>query len=229
MLLRNQTNECLICQKDILTGGSLFEQLLKTDVICPKCRRELKPQLKKLNYHGYHLTYGYVYNDFFRDCLVRYKDFYDEALAPIFLWPFINQLKKRFAAYQVVTIPSVAANKQARGFTHVSKMLQALNLPITDLLINLSDQPQKYKSAQQRAKITLALNSVVEANLSARKILLVDDVLTTGSSINQALSLLTTCERPIEIFIFALHPSQVLALKKPLLKKLHRLNKQIVG
>ena len=95
----NQFNECLICQKSLNNQSPFLAQMIYDDIICFKCRSKLKPKLRKIKLNKYDLNYCYVYDDFFRHCLVLYKDFHDEALVDIFLYPILNEIRKKFKNY----------------------------------------------------------------------------------------------------------------------------------
>ena len=69
---------------------------LNTDVICDECRCELHSQynhffLKDLSCVGW-----YVYDGMAKDVLLQYKEFMDEALFPIFLYPYRQYLRKKY-------------------------------------------------------------------------------------------------------------------------------------
>lgn len=184
-------DECLICYESLLRGVSLFS-ILTGDVLCYNCRQLLKPRLRCKTFNSHKLYYLYDYNEHTSKLLIRYKDYLDTSLSSIFLSPIsliIYLLRKRFT---IVLIPSSETMLKRRGFNHLKLMWKSYNVRIADVLIK-DDSVQRF-SKYRNVKFKLIDHQ------KHNNILLFDDVVTSGNSLNAALSLLSPITRRITIF-----------------------------
>ena len=143
--------------------------------------------LRKLQYStNPHVLY--IYNDFFREVLYRYKGLGDLQLAPIFLEPFKAELKRRYKDYTIVLVPSNASENFRRGFAFLPWIFKSLGLPMVSPFTKQKD----YKQASSKNREDIKNVIVFKENIfvSNKKLLVVDDVITSGYTLKTCIELL---------------------------------------
>ncbi len=198
---------CKLCFEKIHHGATLFQLFLWKDCLCPSCRRKFKIQKRKFEIKNIKGVGLYEYNEFFSETLVQYKECMDEALAPIFLLKHRVQLFFRYYGYTLVPMPSSSEKRAQRGFCHVTQMTHPIGLPLVDCLEKKGNQKQVFSSFSQRLEMkeNIGLKKGVKI---PRKVLLVDDVCTTGSTLKGAIQALksTQCKMSILVISLAMKP-----------------------
>lgn len=183
MYPRIRNDECLICEGSLLSGIDLYRLLIE-DVICFKCRKPLENKISIKKFMDYRLISFYKYNHNLMQLLVRYKDLLDVSLADVFLRPYISIINIVFKDYDIVLIPSSKTLKLRRGFNHLNLHLNKCKLNIIDCL-KKEDDIQRFKQKRQDTKLSF---KYVPTNLD--KVIIFDDVITSGSSMQAAIKLL---------------------------------------
>ena len=110
-----------------------------------------------------------------------------------------------YIGYYLVLMPSSKDNLKRRGFNHLLEIFNNLNIKmIEDLLIKKDNVDQKKLNKKEREKHKDFIGSNDLLRISGKKILLVDDVISTGNSIKQALKVLKEGNpKKIKILIIA--------------------------
>ena len=143
----------------------------------------------------------YPYEAGFQKLLIQYKDLYDEALYPVFLFPHLDRVRRLLKDRSVVCIPSHPSHVEMRGFNHVERMLHDLNITPEPILSKISERHQARTPAKFRKE---RLFEVQDKQLG--DCILIDDMCTTGESLRQAAELLKPhCEHLI-CFSVGYHP-----------------------
>ena len=194
---------CPVCQK-----------ILKDQrrMICPECEKKLRPighprcykcgkpieegeYCKDCQKHTHIFDQGrgiFVYDGIMRRSVTRYKyygcreygDFYAKAMYR-YAWKNLNQWKPDL----IVPVPIHKSKERLRGFNQAAYLAERLScytgIPVdTDLVQKVvKTKSQKKLNAMQRRK-NLEKAFLVTKNIRGKDILVIDDVYTTGSTID---------------------------------------------
>ncbi len=137
------------------------------------------------------------------DLLIRYKETLDYELYPVFLSYYAPLIRLVFHDYYLVEVPSSKAKMDKRGFDHLHEMFKTTGLPFIDALIKDDGKEQKKRNALERRDSSKLFHLKGEVDVSSKNILLIDDVITTGTSIKTCLSLLME-KRPNKLKVLVL-------------------------
>lgn len=193
---------CLLCGKDYLSEGSLYDMLLNDDPLCHACRKAWLRCSKRVTLEPFHVHSIWTYNEAFSKALFQYKECHDEALAPIFLAPFARRLHFRYHGYTLLLMPSIKAKQEERGFDHLAEIFSLLHLPMLSPFYKSDPSAQKEKTWRQRQQIISHIHRNPNIFLP-QKILLCDDVITTGATLKGALHTLDPKRHCIRILTVA--------------------------
>lgn len=191
---------CLWCDGDVEKGHNLVSVLMGDLMLCGKCQNQFKIIKEEFVVDKIRALALYEYNEFFSSVLIQYKECFDEALKGVFLACFNRYISYRYRGYTMVAIPSSKQKYEERGFHHVKQMFENVKLPWCDVLEKRGNVDQKKLSLMKRKNIELVLIDGVKI---PSKILLVDDVYTTGSTIKKAIALLKEDDRVIKVLVVA--------------------------
>lgn len=189
---------CLLCGREF-SGAALYDALYSDDPLCLSCRRKWIRKTMKMTFRSISLEASYIYNDAYSAALIQYKECGDEALADIFLYPVRNHIRLKYREYTLVPMPSTEQKRAERGFDHVSAMFACTGLPVMELFVKQGNSDQKRRSRNERILIRdeICLKQGVKL---PEKILLIDDTITTGATLQAALSLLEGSGKNIRIY-----------------------------
>lgn len=187
--LKPQTRFCKICFKEI-SKDTLYS-LLHYDVdVCNNCFQEIKPVFKHFEVNGYDALTIYNYDEKIQSLLYQFKGCFDIELVKVFIERYSREISLRYFNYILVPIPSYEGDDIIREFNHVEEMFKILNLPMLKAIKKTKKIKQANSTSVQRHNIKQFLELVQGVNLFDKKVLLVDDVYTTGSTMKACISLI---------------------------------------
>lgn len=207
-IFKTQTRFCKICFKEI-KRNNFHNFLSKEFYVCDKCLNDMKPIFIEFKFCNKDCLAIYEYNETLKSLIFKYKGCKDFELKDCFIKPYKNELKILYKGYEIVPIPSYFLDDEKRGFNHVFSMYECLNLKMNCCLEKIENINQHNLTYLKRIKSNnYRLKN--EHDLKNKKILIVDDVMTTGNTLKSCIELIEA-EHPKKI--------KVLVLSKRILSK----------
>lgn len=199
-------NDCLICFKDLMYHQDIFAFFKADALICNTC----KSQICYINLHTNVLHFPlhilYEYNPFLETLIFQFKEGKDTALAPLFFYEHIKKISAKYRHYTIVLLPSSEESTLQRGFKATKTMLKECKLKIIEPFY----KNRNYKQSKQHFKQRKSIENIIERNrnvsLPSTPLLLVDDVLTSGATLQWAYHLLSDHTLRIEALVLCAHP-----------------------
>ena len=209
---------CLLCNGPVAAKLTIRELIwpgrLVMPVVCPKCRQQFVPlegeqrcpaccRLKDTSQlcpecrcwrqmYSWKLTHQalYCYNTAMKEFMHQYKFAGDYRLRAVFAAEFTAAIRQKRAEV-VVPIPVTQATMATRGFNQVTGLLGGVKLTPCFQHRTLEKTAQSHKSRRERLQTPqpVALSGPA-ADLAGKRVLLVDDVYTTGRTLYHAADLL---------------------------------------
>ena len=204
--------KCLLCGqtiKTVLTFSSLLLLRIDDSYLCSDCDSTFErigeehcPNCMKIGLstkcqdcqfwckEGIEVSHRaiFTYNQAMKDFFSRYKFDGDFLLRKIFA-SFLSEELKKYKEYQFVVIPLSPERLLDRGFNQVEGLVDAAGFAYLDLLDKREERASSSKSRSERLGTVLPL--FIKSGVTIpKKILLIDDIYTTGTTINRVKKLL---------------------------------------
>ncbi len=202
-----------MCGKQIGGSDDLYETLFWEDLLCIQCRKQWDKAAFRFRLEGVRGYSSYRYSSGFSKCLIQYKELGDEALKDVFLYREKRKLRRMFKGRTLVLMPSTQEKTEERGFSHLRQMFECLDMQMTEPFVKLPGTEQKKLSAMQRRKIQDRIMLKEDADIP-KKIVLCDDLMTTGSTLRSAMKCLGK-DHDILIYTCAYVPDRDSARQSP--------------
>ena len=174
----------------LLKTDSIYEIINRDSCLCEECQNKLVPYFKRFVVGNCEGLAIYKYDDNIKSLLYQFKGCYDIELAPIFLNRFKNELHISYKGYILIPAPSYDEDDKNREFNHVVEMFKILNLPMYRLVIKTSRFKQAGFASKKRKDAIEHMSVVSYDQIRNKKVLIVDDVMTTGSTLRAMVSLI---------------------------------------
>lgn len=158
--------------------------------LCSRCLKALMPTFKEDKVNGIKGVYLFDYNNTVKEKIYTLKGCADIELAPIFLTYYQAYFKMKYRGYVIVPSPSSESDNRKRSFNHVEEIFKILKLPVLNIIHKKYEFKQSDLSKEERALIKDKLIITDLKKIYHRKVLFVDDISTTGSTLKTCLSLI---------------------------------------
>ena len=130
----------------------------------------------------------FSYNQAMKDFFNRYKFDGDYMLRKVFETILSENLKK-YKGYDFILIPLSPERYAKRGFNQVEGLIEAAGLSHLDILGKREEKASSSKNRSERLATELPF-FIKEGSRIPKKILLIDDIYTTGATVNRVKSML---------------------------------------
>lgn len=184
-LKKEEGSLCLACYSSFeMIGEEHCPNCYKKEVSisCQDCQLWCKEGIKVS--HEAIFSYNQAMKDFFN----RYKFDGDYILRKVFAMILKENLKK-YKGYDFVLIPLSPERYAKRGFNQVAGLIEAAGLSHLDVLGKREEKASSSKTRSERLATELPF-FIKEDSRIPKKILLIDDIYTTGATVNRVKSML---------------------------------------
>ena len=186
--LNQKTQICKRCFKEI--KDATFHNLLHSDVsLCHKCLSELKPVFNEFKIGDIKCLNIYWYTDTIQGLLYQFKGCTDYELKDTFLDYYNEYISLKYHGYIMIPAPSSEEANKERGFNQVVEMFSKVKLPMYCCIHKRNDFKQHSLNSKERSEVKNLLK-IDNIDLSKKKILIVDDVYTTGATVKSMIELI---------------------------------------
>ena len=164
----------------------------------------MEPKFIPFKVHSYDALTIYEYNPFIKKLIYQYKGCYDYELHQVFLNLYAKELKLRYFDHIIIPIPSYKEEDEERGFNHVLEIVKNIGLTVMDILEKTEKHKQATSTVDERKIVYKYLAVKQCVDLGKKKVLLFDDIYTTGSTMKSAINLIEKLNpKKIDILVVA--------------------------
>lgn len=195
---------CHWCIKPIYHDAHTLDLFYHHPYLCNACFDTFKKPIK-LKLNGCQIEGLVIYDAMIQTLLYRYKEDKDIVMAPSFFYHSKRKLKKH-KDWVFMMMPSSKEKTKERGFHPLYEMIKPYTKSISWGLYKQSDIKQSTQTKSTRQQIKLGINEIELMKLKGQKIILIDDVITTGHTLSSAYDLLKDHASQIKAIVFAVHP-----------------------
>ena len=184
-LKKEEGSLCLACY-------SSFEMIGEEH--CPNCyKKGVSTSCKDCQFwckEGLEVSHEaiFTYNQPMKDFFNRYKFDGDYILRKVFSM-ILNENLKKYKDYHFILIPLSPERYAKRGFNQVAGLIEAAGLSHLDVLGKREEKASSSKNRSERLATELPF-FIKEDSRIPKKILLIDDIYTTGATVNRVKSML---------------------------------------
>lgn len=181
---------CKICNEE-LNEFYLNDFLgIKKHSICYQCFNEFPLIFEKTLIDNFECLSIYAYKDKIKDLLYQFKAQKDYELKDLFLEFFLDDLEIKYFNYVISFAPSYYLDNKERGFNHVEAIFSSMRNRKVSLFSKKENYKQSDQSFKERKNIQKIITIDKQKLKGLKKVLIVDDVLTSGNTLKTCASLL---------------------------------------
>lgn len=197
---------CLQCGRSYVTLIGIFK---KGPKFCPMCLKQNIEPIHELATDFGKVIYLHEYSLDTMGQLVSLKGNGEVAYKDILIPPTTRaMLHKRYKEATFVCMPSSSEAVEERGFDHLSVLFAGIAREMVFPLYKKVNYKQSSLSLEERQKVSKRLGVYDEVgSLKSKRIVLVDDVMTTGSTLKGAKEILGLKE--VEYLVCLYRPLKV--------------------
>ncbi len=192
---------CLRCNRTFYEVGELFD--LKAGVVCDKCKANYKTKLPVKEFEGMKARYVYMYDDEKMSDLLSLKGMGIKEMSDALILPKTRRtLKRMYKDATFIYMPSNKEDDEERGFKHVEVLFHDISKEGIYPLEKAKKHKQALLKLQERRKIKEVLKVRDDFRIPTGKIVLVDDIISSGSTLRAAKELLGIRECEILVLLW---------------------------
>lgn len=210
---------CTYCFNDIQKNQGLLNYLKQDFLLCGDCLKSLEKYRKYVIFKKHKLYVEYVYNEFLEGMLFQFKEGRDIALKDVFMHANLAQFKRQYKGYTLVLMPSSPEKISERGFKSMKLVLEKSGLKMIEPFYKSKEYKQSLQEFNQRNQINEVMFRNRNVTIPKTKLLLIDDVCTSGATLNRAYELLPAHKYKVEAYVISANPLFLKSLKSGLLNK----------
>ncbi|WP_255492160.1 ComF family protein [Cetobacterium sp. 2A] len=174
------------------------------EYICSKCSFKLETLGKLKSRKGVYFSFHYEeIKSLIWDFKFSNRKYISKEIAKFIKEP-LNELIKELGIDVVIPVPISDTRMRERGFNQVEEFLKECNIKYETIERAKNTKHMYEIDSIEKRKENLVSVFKGNLNLHDKKILLVDDIVTTGSTIEEIKKELKSYNKTIEIFIFSL-------------------------
>lgn len=166
--------------------------------LCRRCIEIINapPAPVFLRHNNIQVYYYGLYKETLRDFIIAYKYHNHHSLSKEFSRMLYNTIQTHSLDFEIITyVPATKSARKKRGYDHIRLIAKALsritNIPYVDSMIAIRETDQLATQNRQEAVKGKFKIRDDKANLvSEKRILLIDDVYTTGSTMKESYNIL---------------------------------------
>ena len=191
-------DRCSVCN-EILSSSEIY--------ICKKCQEIFKNNNQLKNFKN--IYYIFKYDSDFKNLIKNYK-FYNRKYLGFFISHLIERnLKKVIEEKDIDIIIPVPLNKKrffSRGFNQVSYILDILDIDYQKIIRTKDTKHMSLLLDKNMRKFNIRNAFSIPFEVNGKNILIIDDIITTGSTIREIIKEINHIgkSRSITIFVFSM-------------------------
>lgn len=165
----------------------------ENEYACKKCKNDFPKEDMVSGAYGNKCVSPFPYKDKYKNALVNFKFYDKEQYAPLLSVPMYDCIKRQYSdiKFDIVTcVPMHKKDFRKKGYNH-SKLLakeiaKLSGVSYIDTLLKVKNTPKQHKLPITKRKTNLkgAFKLVDKEIVKDKTILLVDDVITTGTTLS---------------------------------------------